>query len=161
MDLELIKKLRRDAGDIDPDNQYLSDEDYQSLIDEIPSKRRLRKHIDMLILNLKSNDIHERSGQDERWGNQLFEQGLQVMKLKWKDPAFNGSTTLPSFGGTSREEMSELATDPDRVPDTFYKGESQGRAEWQTRRIYRYLGRAYESGVYIYLDYPFGLQEYP
>lgn len=145
MALTEIQKLRRDAGDNDPEFQYLSDEDYQQLIDDIPSKRKLSKHIDMLILNMKANDIHERSGQEERWGNQLFENGLKMVKLKWKDPAFSGTQGLPSFGGTSRTEMSELATDPDRVPDTFYKGDSKGRAEWQEVRIYRYCGRAFES----------------
>lgn len=146
MALTEIQRLRRDAGDNDPDFPYLSDEDYQDLIDTIPSKRKLAKHIDMLILNMKANDIHERSGQEERWGNQLFENGLKMVKLKWKDPAFSGASGMPSFGGTSREEMSELATDPDRVPDTFYKGDNKDRPEWQDRRIYRYCGRAYMTG---------------
>lgn len=157
MALTEIQILRRDAGDNDPDFQYLTDEDYQQLIDTIPNKRRLRKHIDVLILQQKVNDIHERSGQEERWGNQSFEQGLQLIKLKWKDPAFNGNAAMPSFGGTSRKEMSELATDPDRVPDTFYKGYSQSRAEWQDRRIYTYCGDAYLTGRLCYWNW-YGIQ---
>lgn len=145
MALTKIQILRRDAGDTDPDFPYLTDEDYEQLMEEIPSKRKLQKHIDMLILNMKANDIHERSGQEERWGNQLFESGYKLLKLKWKDPAFNGNQAVPSFGGTSRKEAAELATDPDRIPDTFYKGESNGRAEWQGVRIYMYCGRAIVS----------------
>lgn len=140
MALTQIQILRRDAGDNDPEFQYLTDEDYQQLIDEIKSKRKLSKHIDMLILTMKANDIHERSGQEERWGNQLFENGLKVLKTKWKDPTFAGFSGIAQFGGTSREEMLELATDPDRVPDTFYKGYNKDYAEWQTVRIYSYIG---------------------
>lgn len=161
MALSEIDILRRGAGDNDPDFQYLTDEDYQQIIDTIPSMRKRQKHIDMLILAQKANDIHERSGQEERWGNQLFEQGSAFVKMKWKDPAFNGSTVLPSFGGTSREEMSELAQDADRVPDTFYKGQGEGRAEWQTRRIYRYCGSPVRLGLYCYTNSLYGIQEFP
>lgn len=143
MTLTEIQILRRDAGDVDPDYPYLTDEDYQQMIDTIPNKRKLSKRIDMLILQLKANDVHERSGQEERWGNQLFENSLKLIKLKWKDPTFSGGNGgTPSFGGTSREEMSELATDPDRIPDTFYKGYNESRPEWLNRRIYHYCGGA-------------------
>ena len=144
MALDEIRILRLEAGDTDRDFQWLSDEEYQYAIDTIPNKRKRSKYIDMLILSAKSGNIHERSGQEEMWGNQYFEQSLQLVKLKWKDPVFAGQQALPSFGGTSREEMFELATDPDRVPDTFYKGESQGKAEWQQNRIYRFCGQNLE-----------------
>lgn len=140
MALSEIDKLRIAAGDTDPDYPWLTDEQYQYFIDEFPNSRRRSKAIDLALLAVKANDVHERSGQEERWGNQAFEGSLALVKLKWKDPTFNGSQALPSFGGTSREEMYDLATDCDRVPDTFYKGESFGKAEWQTLRVFRYLG---------------------
>ncbi|AZF88434.1 hypothetical protein TAC_0046 [Acinetobacter phage TAC1] len=153
MALSEIEKLRLAAGDTDPDFPWLSDEQYQHFIDEFPNKRRRAKAIDLALLAVKANDIHERSGQEELWGNQAFENSLSLVKLKWKDPAFNGSQALPSFGGTSREEMCDLATDPDRVPDTFYKGESFGKAEWQTHRIYRFYARNDEPYVYRVIPY--------
>lgn len=155
MALTEIQILRRDAGDIDPDFPYLSDEDYEQLILEIKNKRKLAKHIDLLILGMKANDIHERSGQEERWGNQLFENGLKLVKTKWKDPVFAGVSGTPSFGGTSRTEMAELATDPDRVPDTFYKGQYENRPEWLNRRIYTYWRGAVDIKGSCCWRYPF------
>ncbi|WP_378347314.1 hypothetical protein [Acinetobacter baumannii] len=153
MALSEIEKLRLMAGDTDPDFPWLSDEQYQNFIDEFPNKRKRSKAIDLALLAVKANDIHERSGQEERWGNQAFENSLNLVKLKWKDPSFNGVQATPSFGGTSREEMFDLATDPDRVPDTFYKGESFGKAEWQTRRIYRFYCRNEEPYIYRIVPY--------
>lgn len=144
MALTEIQKLRLAAGDNDPDFPYLTDEEYQHFIDTYPSHKKRAKAITLAILAMASNDVHERSGQDERWGGQAFEQRMALFKLQWKDPRFNGSEAVPLFGGTSREEMAENALDPDRVADTFYKGEYRGRAEWQDQRIYQYIGMARE-----------------
>lgn len=154
MALTEIEILRRDAGDNDPHWQWLTDEDYEQMIADITSKRKLKKAIDLAILSKKANEVHERSGQEERWGNQAFENGLALVKMKWKDPAFYGALGTAHFGGTSRSEMADLATDPDRVPDTFYKGQYRGRGEWQDRRIYHYIGKATEPyGVCPYVFY--------
>lgn len=144
MALSEIQILRLKVGDTDPDFPWLSDEEYQFFIDEYPSKRKREKAIDIAILAAMRNDVHERSGQEERWGNQAFENGLTLVKLKWKDPVFSGTGTGVMFGGVSKEEMAEQAMNPDRVPDTFYKGQSHGRAEWQENRVYRFLGRNLE-----------------
>lgn len=135
-----IEILRLEAGDTDLEFPYLLDEDYQHAIDTIPSKRKRSKYIDMLILSVKANDTHERSGQEERWGNQIFENSLKLVEMKWKDPAFNGSQAVPIFGGTSREEMAQVAMDADVVNNQFYLGQNHDLAQWQEAMIFTPCG---------------------
>lgn len=142
--LSEIDILRLEHGDVDEDCQLLTDDEYQYYIDNYPNKRRRGKAIDMAILAITRMGVRERSGQEEIYANQAFQNVLAHVKLKWKDPAFNGVSAQPMFGGVSKEEMAVNATNPDRVPDTFYKGQYRGVPEWQTQRIYRYIGPSIE-----------------
>lgn len=98
---------------------------------------------------------HERSGQEEVWANQMFEQRKAMLDYQYKDPTFTGGANSPIIiGGVSKTEMATLASNPDRVPDTFYKGGYRRKAEWQTSRIYHYIGRnrePYECKWYPYI----------
>lgn len=141
MALTPIEILRLEHGDNDPDYLYLTDDEYQYFIDTYPNTKKRAKLIDIAILNAISFDVRERSGQEERYANQAFTNRLALLDKKYKDPTFNGITAIPQFGGTQRTEMCELANDPNRVPDTFYKGQYRGRAEWQSYRKYFYIGR--------------------
>lgn len=144
MALTPIQALRIQHGDLDEDCPYLTDEEYQHFIDSYPSKKKLSKAIDLAILNVLSYLTRERSGQEEKYGNQAFENRLKLLDKKYKDPAFNGNNVAPIIGGVDVDDMRESALDPNRVPDTFYKGQWIGRGEWQGHRHYKYIGSAIE-----------------
>ena len=147
MALSEIHKLRLKFGDLDEDCPFLTDEEYQDFIDSYPSEKKLHKAIDIALLSILSYSVRERSGQEERYANQAFEQRLALTKLKWKDPKFNGNEATPIFGGVDRNEMADIANNPSLVPDTFYKGQWEGRGEWQGQRHYHYVGEATEPNT--------------
>ena len=136
MALSEIQILRLEHGDTDIEYPILTDEDYQYYIDAFPNKKKRSKAIDFTILNTLSYDVRERSGQEERYANH------------------GGASTPLSVGGVFKAEMVELATDSNRVPDTFYKGQYRGFAEWETTRLYYYCG-AIEPYVNTCLYYPY------
>ena len=141
MALTEIQILRLEHGDTDEDYPLLTDEDYQYYIDNFPSKKKRAKAIDFSILNALSYDVRERSGQEERYANQAFQNRLELLDKKYKDPTYTGGASTPlAVGGVFKDEMAELATDINRVPDTFIKGQYNNIAEWQTTRRYYYCG---------------------
>ena len=155
MALSEIQILRLEHGDTDTEYPILTDEEYQYYIDNFTSKKKRSKAIDFTILNTLSYDVRERSGQEERYANQAFQNRLELLDKKYKDPAYNGGAATPlSIGGVFKDEMTELATDSNRVPDTFYKGQYRGFAEWETTRLYYYCG-AIEPYVNTCLYYPY------
>lgn len=156
MALTEIQILRMEHGDNDLDYPILTDEEYQYFIDAFPNKRKRAKQIDFSILNALSYDVRERSGQEERYANQAFQNRLELLDKKYKDPTYNGGARTPlSVGGVFKDEMAELATNPNRVPDTFVKGEYRGVAEWQTTRHYYYCGMIQPYDNLQCLRYPF------
>ena len=141
MALTEIQILRLEHGDTDTEYPLLTDEEYQYYIDNFPNKKKRAKAIDFSILNALSYDVRERSGQEERYANQAFQQRLELLDKKYKDPTYNGGASTPlSVGGVFKDEMATLATDINRVPDTFIKGQYNNIAEWQTTRRYYYCG---------------------
>ena len=141
MALTEIQILRLEHGDTDTEYPLLTDEEYQYYIDNFPNKKKRAKAIDFSILNALSYDVRERSGQEERYANQAFQQRLELLDKKYKDPTYNGGASTPlAVGGVFKDEMAELATDINRVPDTFIKGQYNNIAEWQTTRRYYYCG---------------------
>lgn len=141
MALTEIEILRLEHGDTDLECPLLEDEEYQYYIDNFLNKKKRAKQIDFAILNALSYDVRERSGQEERYANQAFQNRLLLLDKKYKDPTYNGGAFTPlSVGGVFKDEMFDLATDPNRVPDTFVKGQYRNVAEWQTTRKYYYCG---------------------
>ena len=141
MALTEIQILRLEHGDTDTEYPILTDEEYQYYITAFPNKKKRAKAIDFSILNALSYDVRERSGQEERYANQAFQQRLELLDKKYKDPTYNGGANTPlSVGGVFKDEMAKLATDSNRVPDTFIKGQYNNIAEWQTTRKYYYCG---------------------
>lgn len=141
MALTEIEILRLEHGDTDLEYPILTDDEYQYYLDSFPNKKKRSKAIDFTILNALSYDVRERSGQEERYANQAFQNRLALLDKKYKDPAFTGGAYTPlSVGGVFKDEMATLATDPNRVPDTFIKGQYRGFAEWQSTRLYYYCG---------------------
>lgn len=141
MALTEIQILRLEHGDTDTEYPLLTDEEYQYYIDNFPNKKKRSKAIDFSILNALSYDVRERSGQEERYANQAFQNRLELLDKKYKDPTYTGGASTPlAVGGVFKDEMADLATNPNRVPDTFIKGQYRGFAEWQTNRFYYYCG---------------------
>lgn len=156
MALSEIQILRLEHGDVDLDYPLLTDEDYQYYITAFPNKKKRAKAIDFSILNALSYDVRERSGQEERYANQAFQNRLELLDKKYKDPTYTGGANTPlSVGGVFKDEMATLATDPNRVPDTFVKGDYRGFAEWQTTRYYYYCGMIQPYNNLQCLYYPF------
>ena len=155
MALTEIQILRLEHGDTDTEYPLLTDEEYQYYIDNFPNKKKRAKAIDFSILNALSYDVRERSGQEERYANQAFQQRLELLDKKYKDPTYNGGASTPlSVGGVFKDEMATLATDISRVPDTFIKGQYNNIAEWQTTRRYYYCGNV-QPYVNTCLYYPY------
>ena len=155
MALTEIQILRLEHGDTDTEYPLLTDEDYQYYIDNFPNKKKRAKAIDFSILNALSYDVRERSGQEERYANQAFQQRLELLDKKYKDPTYNGGASTPlAVGGVFKDEMAALATDINRVPDTFIKGQYNNIAEWQTTRRYYYCGNI-QPYVNTCLYYPY------
>ena len=155
MALTEIQILRLEHGDTDIEYPILTDEEYQYHIDAFPSKKKRSKAIDFAILNALSYDVRERSGQEERYANQAFQQRLELLDKKYKDPTYNGGASTPlSVGGVFKDEMAALATEINRVPDTFIKGQYNNIAEWQTTRRYYYCGNI-QPYVNTCLYYPY------
>ena len=155
MALTEIQILRLEHGDTDTEYPLLTDEEYQYYIDNFPNKKKRAKAIDFSILNALSYDVRERSGQEERYANQAFQQRLELLDKKYKDPTYNGGASTPlSVGGVFKDEMTTLATDINRVPDTFIKGQYNNIAEWQTTRRYYYCGNI-QPYVNTCLYYPY------
>lgn len=155
MALTEIQILRLEHGDTDTEYPLLTDEEYQYYIDSFPNKKKRAKAIDFSILNALSYDVRERSGQEERYANQAFQQRLELLDKKYKDPTYNGGASTPlAVGGVFKDEMAELATDINRVPDTFIKGQYNNIAEWQTTRRYYYCGMI-QPYVNTCLYYPY------
>ena len=155
MALTEIQILRLEHGDTDTEYPLLTDEEYQYYIDNFPNKKKRAKAIDFSILNALSYDVRERSGQEERYANQAFQQRLELLDKKYKDPTYNGGACTPlSVGGVFKDEMVELATNINRVPDTFIKGQYNNIAEWQTTRRYYYCGNV-QPYINTCLYYPY------
>ena len=155
MALTEIQILRLEHGDTDTEYPLLTDEEYQYYIVNFPNKKKRAKAIDFSILNALSYDVRERSGQEERYANQAFQQRLELLDKKYKDPTYNGGANTPlSVGGVFKDEMAELATEINRVPDTFIKGQYNNIAEWQTTRRYYYCGNI-QPYVNTCLYYPY------
>ena len=153
--------MRKDAqtwknGEANHILTILTDDEYQYYIDNFSNKKKRSKAIDFTILNALSYDVRERSGQEERYANQAFQNRLELLDKKYKDPTYTGGASTPlAIGGVFKDEMATLATDPNRVPDTFVKGEYRGFAEWQTNRHYYYCGMIQPYNNLQCLYYPF------
>ena len=155
MALTEIQILRLEHGDTDTEYPLLTDEEYQYYIVNFPNKKKRAKAIDFSILNALSYDVRERSGQEERYANQAFQQRLELLDKKYKDPTYNGGASTPlAVGGVFKDEMVALAADVNRVPDTFIKGQYNNIAEWQTTRKYYYCGNI-QPYVNTCLYYPY------
>jgi hypothetical protein len=94
-----IGKMRMRLGDY-LDIQRLPDDVYQSALDEKNNNLRAATVLcGQYILAGLAFDSQQRLGVIEAYGNQVFEQYIQFLKLVLRDPAFNGVCPLPYVAG--------------------------------------------------------------
>ena len=131
-----IDALRLEFGDTDEFVCWLTDQDYQYYISTTTTTKELQRKIGQTILMRLARETRERSGQEERYGSEAFKNYKDAMMLKLKDPTFGSVNPIGYFGGISRDDMEANATDYEIVQQPFYEGQMDGKADWQTSRVY-------------------------
>jgi hypothetical protein len=154
MALSEIEILRLEHGDNNPDYPLMTDDEYSYFINTYPNKRKRAKAIDLALLNALSYDVRERSGQEERHAHQAFQQRMALLDKKYKDPAFNGAQSGILVGGVFKDEMAEIALNPNVVPDAFYKGQNKGVPHWRKYPTYFFCGYSY-TGIELNIPHPY------
>lgn len=130
-----IDALRLEFGDIDPDFPRLCDSAYQYYINRYPdSPKKMRRDIGMAILASLTSGVRERSGQEERYGNEEFKNYRDWLDRKINDQAFMGLCPLIYVGGVSREIVQYYEENPDFIDAMFFKGYQSRKPVSQTRR---------------------------
>jgi len=130
-----IDALRLEFGDIDPDFPRLSDDAYQYYINSNLGKpKRMRRDIGMAILAFLSSGVRERSGQEERYGSEEFNNYLKWLERKVNNHSFNGICPIIYVGGVDREIVEYYENNPDFIDATFFKGYSTRKPASQNYR---------------------------
>lgn len=163
MTLSEIEILRLEHGDNNPDYPLMTDDEYSYFIATYPNKRKRAKAIDLALLNALSYDVRERSGQEERHAQQAFQQRMQLLNTKYKDPTFNGGAIGGGLiiGGVFKDEMAEIDLNPNVVPDTFYKGQNRGVPQWRKYPTYYFCGYRHDNielnipHPYVFINSPY------
>lgn len=132
-----IDALRLEFGDTDEFVCWLTDQDYQYLIDTCETNSSLFRKVGQTILMRLARETRERSGQEEKYGSEAFKNYKEALLLKLKDPSMGLLAPISYFGGVSRDDMEVNATNDDIVQPPFYEGQMTGQANWQTYRVYR------------------------
>lgn len=119
----IIDALRLEFGDIDPDFPRISDAAYEYYIGEYSHKpKRLRREIGMALLAALTAGVRERSGQEERYGSEEFNNYLKWLERKLNNQAFMGLCPIIYVGGVNREIIEYYENNPDFIDATFFKG---------------------------------------
>lgn len=141
-----IDALRLEFGDTDDLVIWLTDNDYQYYIDRYTTNTKLRNREILLALlsKLAITGIRERSGAEERYGKDAFDNYFALIKEKLRNPALGNILPISYFGGVYREDKANIATDPRLVPQPFYRNQNDGRADWQGYREYKAFDKVVE-----------------
>ena len=79
----IIDALRLEFGDIDPDFPRISDASYEYYLGQYEDRpKRLRREIGMALLAALTSGVRERSGQEERYGSEEFNNYLKWLEKK-------------------------------------------------------------------------------
>lgn len=150
-----IDALRLEFGDTDEYVCWLTDQDYQYLINTSSTSSILNRKVGQTILMRLARETRERSGQEEKYGSEAFNNYKTALLLKMKDPAFGMLNPISYFGGVNREDVKTNAINEELVQQPFYEGQIDGKADWQTHRVYRQHGNNIEpedNNIYIPYD---------
>lgn len=156
---DMIYGLRLEYGDTDPIDILLQDSEYRYLIDKYKGQLNVisKQVCFALLTKLARTSVRERVGQEERFGNNAFENYLKVLEKKNKDPSFGAVAPLAYFGGTYRSVVEFYENSPEFLWKPLYRGKILGQEPHHGRRIKFFNGEViepYEEGRYNY-DYDF------
>lgn len=95
-----IDRVRLSVGDIWPDSEILSDEDYQYFLNKNNgNENRATLDAARTILFTLSRYTRERTGDIEVYGGDIFSNYLKALNLILKDPNISLSAAIPYAGG--------------------------------------------------------------
>lgn len=144
---EKTLELRLEWGDTDECFMILQDAEYSILINKYLSRGEssLSRNIGLAIASkLAFTSVRERVGQEERYGQEAFDNYYKLLEKKLKDPAFGMITPIAYFGGTYRDVSEYYATSPEFTWSGAYRGSETGQPMWKGHRIYKVNGTVVE-----------------
>lgn len=149
-----IVGLRIEFGDTDDSFLILQDSEYKYLINKYGTNdRSLNQEVTFTLLSkLALTSVRERVGQEERYGNNAFDNYIKLLKLKLKDPSFGSIAPISYFGGTYRDISEYYDTDPNFTWQPFYQGSRTGYPTWKGQRIYKFNGSIIEPYEHKMID---------
>lgn len=149
-----IDAFRVEWGDTDEFFVILQDSEYQYVIDKYNTDSKRSKQIGMAMLaKLALTGVRERVGQEERFGQDAFNNFYKFVKDKITNPSFGNILPLIYAGGTNRCETASIATDKTLVDLPFFRGQSSGVADWQESRSFLLNGEIIEPSEKV-TNYP-------
>lgn len=147
-DPDKIWELRLYLGDLGDlamgDDQYLSDEAYQFIINKYTKPNpppdgtyQFRKALiaaAMSILALLAHSgARQRVGQEDIYGKELVDSWLAFLKLLQKGK-YTGASPVVYFGGVYRDMTAYYATHPNMIDPPFYRGQQDRSPYWKYKR---------------------------
>lgn len=144
---EKTLELRLEWGDTDDEFLILQDAEYRILINKYHRRGEssLGRNVGLAIASkLAFSSVRERVGQEERYGQEAFDNYYKLLEKKLKDPAFGFIAPIAYFGGTYRDVAEYYATSPEFTWDAAYRGSETGQPMWRGRRIYKVNGEVIE-----------------
>lgn len=139
---EKTLELRLEWGDTDPEYTLLQDAEYQMLIKKYhSSSASLSRNTGLaLAAKIAFTSVRERVGQEERYGQEAFDNYFKILQKKLKDPAFGMIAPIAYFGGTYRDVSEYYATSPEFTWSGAYRGSATGQPMWKGHRIFKMNG---------------------
>ncbi|MNF36760.1 hypothetical protein D3C85_607420 [compost metagenome] len=121
-------RVRLLVGDIWPDIEMLTDNDYQYYLDKYGGKEN-RAAIDAAraILFKLARLTRERTGDIEVYGSEWFKNYKAALELMIKNPDLTLSTLMPYAGGISKSDMCSNDSNPDNVTRDIFIGFTEGK----------------------------------
>lgn len=138
--------LRLEFGDTDDQYLILQDAEYKYLINKYgDNERSLSTQTTFTFLaKLAVTSVRERVGQEERYGNNAFDNYIKLLQLKLKDPSFGNIAPISYFGGVYKDLTEYYEKSPEFTITPFYQGSDSGYPTWRGKRIYKANGRIIE-----------------
>lgn len=140
-------ELRLEWGDTDEEYVILQDAEYQILINKYwcRGESSLSRHVGLALASKMAwSSVRERVGQEERYGQEAFDNYFKILEKKLKDPAFGMMAPIAYFGGTYRDVSEYYATSPEFTWSAAYRGSDTGQPMWKGQRIYKVNGQIIE-----------------
>lgn len=142
-----IAELRLEWGDTDENYTLLQEQEYIILINKYHCQgdTTLSRQTGLALLaKLAFTSVRERVGQEERYGQDAFNNYMKLLEKKLKDPAFGFLAPIAYFGGTYRDVSEYYATSDEFTWQPFYRGSHIKQPMWKGQRIYKVNGQIIE-----------------